>query len=153
MWLHLLQATSVHTILASNTSSISITKLGSATSRPHRVVSGGEQGSSHWEPPTGWLLLPCSADSGSVRTAQQFLAAGHGHVDSSARSMVLLHCCQHGRALRSAEIAKHLNSRTYPAGATLHRSSALCPARVVCLHVQDLNDGLPAAVECCLFPV
>lgn len=33
------QITSVHTILASNTSSISITKLGSATSKPHRVVS------------------------------------------------------------------------------------------------------------------
>eukprot|EP00775_Hariotina_reticulata_P014291 gene14291-18_t len=32
------KATSVHTILASNTSSISITKLGSATSRPHRVI-------------------------------------------------------------------------------------------------------------------
>lgn len=30
--------TSVHTILASNTSSISITKLGSATSKPHRVI-------------------------------------------------------------------------------------------------------------------
>ena len=29
----------MHTILASNTSSISITKLGSATSKPHRVVS------------------------------------------------------------------------------------------------------------------
>jgi len=30
--------TPVHTILASNTSSISITKLGSATSKPHRVI-------------------------------------------------------------------------------------------------------------------
>ena len=28
----------MHTILASNTSSISITKLGAATSKPHRVI-------------------------------------------------------------------------------------------------------------------
>jgi hypothetical protein len=41
-----LQVTSVHTILASNTSSISITKLGAATSRPHRVVSASWQYSS-----------------------------------------------------------------------------------------------------------
>eukprot|EP00882_Tetradesmus_deserticola_P001208 GHRQ01001306.1.p1 GENE.GHRQ01001306.1~~GHRQ01001306.1.p1 ORF type:complete len:300 (+),score=105.45 GHRQ01001306.1:336-1235(+) len=32
------KVTSVHTILASNTSSISITKLGAATSKPHRVI-------------------------------------------------------------------------------------------------------------------
>lgn len=39
-----LQVTSVHTILASNTSSISITKLGAATSKPHRVVRGSSGG-------------------------------------------------------------------------------------------------------------
>lgn len=45
----LLQLTQVHAILASNTSSISITKLGAATSKPHRVVS----------PPCPWSSCCC----------------------------------------------------------------------------------------------
>lgn len=68
------QVTPVHTILASNTSSISITKLGSTTSKPHRVVST-------------WATHPmvCSVGGRVIRGTRSETAKGVGAANRGMR--------------------------------------------------------------------